>query len=186
MKTLKWTGARGNEIELRARCEIKLVNKEVDLDGHVIVLGEKQQQVDANLELWVDGKLVDSCRDINFWRTIDIDNGLKKIWGLKVGMTAEQAEIVDQFLRSAIEEGKNESVKAAEEAERKARKDAEKAKAMEIIEKASKQPKIMTRAEYAQWVERYNNIMNEGGEGYVPEMVTVEQLEWARKVLSDS
>ena len=32
----------------------------------------------------------------------------------------------------------------------------------------------------------YNNVMNEGGEGYVPEMVTVEQLEWARKVLSDS
>ncbi|MFY9435346.1 MAG: hypothetical protein WAQ42_00325, partial [Limnochordia bacterium] len=78
------------------------------------------------------------------------------------------------------------SYKAAEEAERKARKDAEKAKAVEIIEKASKQPKIMTQAEYAQWVERYNNIMNEGGEGYVPEMVTVEQLEWARKVLSDS
>ena len=78
------------------------------------------------------------------------------------------------------------SYKAAEEAERKARKDAEKAKAMEIIEKASKQPQIMTQAEYAQWVERYNNVMNEGGEGYVPEMVTVEQLEWARKVLSDS
>ncbi len=75
------------------------------------------------------------------------------------------------------------SYKAAEEAERKARKDAEKAKAMEIIEKASKQPKIMTQAEYAEWRRRYNNAMNEGGEGYIPELVTVEQVEWAKSIL---
>src|SRR5690606_34551417 len=121
MKTLKWTGARGNEIELRARCEIKLVNKEVDLDGHVIVSDEKRQQVDANLELWVDGKLVDSCQDINFWETIDIDNGLKKIWGLNIGMTPEQAEIVDRFLQGVIESGKVEEVKALENEQQEAK-----------------------------------------------------------------
>jgi uncharacterized protein with von Willebrand factor type A (vWA) domain len=130
MKTLKWAGARGNEIELRARCEIKLVNKEVDLDGQVIVSDEKRQQVDANLELWVDGKLVDSCRDINFWRTIDIDidNGLKKIWGLKVAMTAEQAEKVEQWLIALIEDGKTDEYRAWETAKAKAKADAEAAK----------------------------------------------------------
>jgi hypothetical protein len=186
MKTLKWTGARGNEIELRARCEIKLVNKEVDLDGHVIVSDEKRQQVDANLELWVDGKLVDSCQDINFWQTIDIDNDLKKIWGLNIGMTSEQAEIVDRFLQDVIESGKVEEVKTLENEQQEAKLEERKLEAQMIIEKASKQSKVMTKAEYDQWVERYNNVMNEGGEGYVPEMVAVEQLEWARKVLSDS
>jgi hypothetical protein len=126
MKTLKWTGARGNEIELRGRCEIKLVNKEVDLDGHVIVSDEKRQQVDANLELWVDGKLVDSCRDINFWRTIDIDNDLKKIWGLKVAMTAEQAEKVEQWLNDLIEAGKTDAYQAWETAKAKAKAEAAK------------------------------------------------------------
>ena len=77
------------------------------------------------------------------------------------------------------------SYKAAEEAERKARKDAEKAKAMEIIESQQ------TTQDYdpgrvcsmGRTVQQHHERRRRG---YVPEMVTVEQLEWARKVLSDS
>lgn len=185
MKTLKWTGVKGNEIELKARCKIELVDKVVEVDGYVIETGEKEQKVDAILELWVDGKKIETCWNINFWKVIDTRNGVKKIWGLKVGMTPEQAEVVEKFLNEIIEEGKTEEVKAAEQAEKEAERQAEIDEAKKIIEKAGKQDKVMTNAEYAKWRKGYNNLMNEGGEGYIPSLVTAEQLEWAKQVLKE-
>lgn len=183
MKTLKWVGTRGNEIELRARCEITMANKKVDLDGHVYESQTKEEQVDAMLELWVDSKRLDHCWDINFWCLIDVDNGLKKIWGLNIAMTPAQAEIVEQFLNEVIEAGKNVEVEATEQKEQENKRAEEILEAKRILDKASKQPKIMTNAEYAEWRRRYNNAMNEGGEGYIPKRVTKEQIEWAKKVL---
>ena len=43
----------------------------------------------------------------------------------------------------------------------------------------------MTNEEYKAWRKRYNDIHNEGGEGYIPERITVEQLEYAKKVLAE-
>lgn len=44
---------------------------------------------------------------------------------------------------------------------------------------------FMTEAEYAVWRKKYNDVMNEGGEGYIPNRVTVEQLAMAKKVLTE-
>lgn len=184
MKTLKWIGSKGQEIELRARCEIRMVNKEVNLDGYIRISEKKEKRVDAMLELWIDGKPVDKCPNINFWRLVDVKGtNLKKIWGLNVGMTPEQAEIVDRFLQDVIESGKSAEVEATEQKEQENKRAEEILEAKRILDKASKQPKIMTNAEYAEWRKRYNNAMNEGGEGYIPELVTVEQLEWAKSIL---
>jgi hypothetical protein len=73
----------------------------VDLDGDVFVSG-KEPSIDANLELWVDGKKVGSCWDTNFWKIIDTRSGYKKIWGLPVGMTDELAAKVEKFLKVLI------------------------------------------------------------------------------------
>jgi len=184
MKNLKWTGSKGQEIELRARCEIRMVNKEVNLDGYIRRSEKKEKRVEAMLELWIDGNLVDKCPNINFWRLIDVKGAnLKKIWGLNVGMTPEQAEIVDRFLQDVIEAGKSTEVEATEQKEQENKRAEEILEAKRILDKASKQPKIMTNAEYAEWRRLYNNAMNEGGEGYIPELVTVEQLEWAKSIL---
>ena len=51
MKTLKWTGSKGNEIELKARCKFDMENEIVNADGYKIVTGRKVQRVDAMLEL---------------------------------------------------------------------------------------------------------------------------------------
>ena len=41
----------------------------------------------------------------------------------------------------------------------------------------------MTEGEAQTWRRAYNNLHNEGGEGYVPEVVTQEQFAAAHKIL---
>lgn len=185
MKTLTWTGSKGNKIELRAECRTILVDNVVDLDGDVYVSG-KRTHVEANLELWADGKKFDSSSDINFWRIIDAKDGLKKIWGLKVLMTPEQAEIVDTFLKGVIADGKAPEVVESEKVEADTRKAERKATAQAIVnEAATYTTPLMTDAEYKVWRRNYNNLHNEGGEGFIPELVTVELLEEAKKILAE-
>ena len=65
--------------------------------------------------------------------------------------------------------------------ERKAKKlETEKAELIKFIEKAEGQKWLPTNAEYAAWRKNYNNVMNEGGEGYIPSCITREALENAK------
>jgi hypothetical protein len=185
MKTLTWAGSKGQKIELRAHCKITMVDNVIDADGDKIHVGKKSQ-TDADLELWVDGKNVDSCWDTDFWKIIDVKPGLKKIWGLPVAMTPEQAEIVEKFLKDIIESGKSEEVKLTEIAKAEAEKAKRKARAQRIVDAAANYTTpLMTDAEYKTWRRNYNNLHNEGGDGYIPERITVEQLEEAKKVLAE-
>lgn len=185
MKSISWTGSKGNKIELRAYCTITMEDRIVDLDGDVFVSG-KEPSIDANLELWVDEKKVDSCSNINFWKVIDTRAGIKKIWGLNVGMSDEQAAIVEAFLKDVIESGKTVDVVTAETAKAEAEKAERRAEAQRIVDEAAKSTEpLMTNEEYKAWRKQYNDIHNEGGEGYIPERITVEQLEYAKKVLAE-
>lgn len=185
MKTIAWTGSKGNQIELKAYCETTMVDDILDADGYEINVGKKAQ-TNANLELWVDGKKIDSCWDTNFWQIIDTRAGYKKIWGLPIGMTDEQAALVKKFLKDIIESGKSDDVIAAETAKAAAEKNERKAEARRIVDEAAKcTTPLMTNAEYKAWRKRYNDINNEGGEGYIPDLITVEQLEYAKKVLAE-
>lgn len=128
-KQIAWVGSKGQKIELRAHCNTTMKDRMADLDGDIINLG-KEPFTDANLELWVDDKKMDSCWDINFWKVINAQAaGVKKIWGLKVGMTGEQATIVEAFLNEVIESGKSEDVKNYETAKANAEKATRKAEA---------------------------------------------------------
>ncbi len=185
IKTISWVGQKGNTIELRARCAITMRPATADLDGDILSLGE-EPFTDANLELWVDGKKMDGCWNINFWKTIDHQDGLKKIWGLPVCVTLEQAVIVDAFLKDVIESGKSKEVIEYETKKAEAKKQERKAEAQKVIDTAAKYKKpLMTNAEYDAWAKRYNDINNEGGEGYIPALITVEQLEHAKRIIEE-
>lgn len=188
IRTIGWTGKNGNRIELKAFCVTKMVEKEIDSDGYIVKCG-MEPRTDADLELWVDGKKVDSCWDVNFWRVIDLKEhpGYKKVWGLKLMMTAEQAEKVEAFLESVIEGGKAPEVKAYEN-EKEAKKQAERVgEAKKVIQKAERTiadtGSLMTNDQAQEWVKNYNNLYNEGGEGYIPEVITQEMYDWAKSIV---
>ena len=102
----------------------------------------------------------------------DIDAQLKKIANYyKNDMTFESAKA--SYLKATREKEENEIKKIAREVEN----------AKNTIKKAEKQQEIMTDTEYQVWAKNYNNINNEGGEGYIPAMVTVERLSKAKETL---
>jgi hypothetical protein len=191
MRSIKWTGSRGQSIELRGCCKITMVDRVVDLDGDRVVVG-KEAKTEANLELWVDGIKKDSCWNTAFWTLIDTEiNGkaVKKIWGLPVMMDEEQAVKVEAFLTDILENGKGEDVKKQEENEKEQEEAAEMAEAQSIIEEAETTPRnadgtLMTQAQAKNWKTRYNNLHNEGGDGYVPTVITVEAVRQAESVLA--
>lgn len=56
--------------------------------------------------------------------------------------------------------------------------------AEENTEEATTENETITEEEYKIWKETYNNVYNEGGEGYTPpkEKVTRKDIEWANKI----
>ena len=62
--------------------------------------------------------------------------------------------------------------------------DAELEEAKAIIAKSEKQIVIPTWEEEKANRKAYNDVMNEGGDGYVPHRVTVEQVAWAKEIIA--
>lgn len=63
--------------------------------------------------------------------------------------------------------------------------DEEIAELEEVIAKAERQEALPSEAEKAEWLREYNNAYNEGGEGYVPRVITRDQYDWARQRLAE-
>lgn len=79
----------------------------------------------------------------------------------------------------------DEDVKAfkAAEAEKELQRKIKMAK--RTIEKAEKQDKIRTAAETRKYLRNLNNVLNEGGEGWLPKLVTLEEYEEAKNFLKE-
>jgi len=161
-----------------------------DLDGDKLDMGRKQS-TEAMLEMFVDGIKTDSCWNTAFWRTISITKmpGYKKIWGIeKVAFTDDRAVEIDAFLKSVIAEGTEPAVVETQTADAEADK-AEKIESAKSVITESKTTicnpdgTLMTRAQASAWKHRYNQINNEGGEGFVPVIVTVEDVALANSIL---
>ena len=84
----------------------------------------------------------------------------------------------------------NTTQEAAEYLSKKA--ESEKAKqislAKRVLEQQETTPRnsdgtLMTHEQAQVWKKRYNDFQNEGGEGYVPEVITKEVVEFAKQTL---
>ena len=174
------------KVELVAEVEFITRNKTTNLDGDVFVLDKKETITNATLTALVDGEVFTICKDINFWVMIDTGTeGIERLWGIEgIGFTSEMAREIEKFLEDVIEGAKSDDIKK-EEAKRKEEdtiREIEKAK--KVIEKAEKQQSIPTLAEVRQKEKDWNNLYNEGGEGYTPHIISKEEYENAKKVLS--
>jgi hypothetical protein len=146
---------------------------EVDLDGHVRQTKEVVRL--GHVKLYVDGKLVHES-DEGF---ICLTDG-KARFGNAYIAEADGAVIIEalnemhaELDKELAEESNEEDTEAelVEEAERI------------MAEVATRKTGILTEAEENVWRRNYNNINNEGKEGYVPQRATAEDEAWAKKTL---
>lgn len=138
-----------------------------------------------NVTVYVDGKEVDSTW-IGF-KILDTKNeSIKKIDGLdKVRFTADRAVEIEKLFEEVKELGTTKEAAEFEEL-MKAKKEEKEIKRLEkIIEAAEKQHTMMTRKEQKQWERNYNRINNEGGDGYIPKNICVEDYEAAKAELAE-
>lgn len=157
--------------------------------GNELIIYEK-------IEIIADGKVVESS---SYAKAIEYNflyEGFFEKMGLdknknytKVGEAITEGEQVAKEINAAINKMKTQiteefGMKTKEEIE----KEEEIAEAKEIVKKTEKFgiENLMTEAEYRQWRTNYNNIMNEGGEGYIPQRITKEDYEWALNKLKEA
>lgn len=158
-------------------------NEVLDADGDKIIGEPRPTEVGCNLIAYVDGKKFDSCWNPAFWRLIDVKEGVKKIWGLKVGFANhEDAERYEMWIAEMIDGGKSDEVKAYEKAEKDKEINEKVKSAKRTIEKAERQKDIPTEEEARRRMKQYNDAVNGGGFGYVPYIISINEYEHAKEV----
>lgn len=189
--TFEWTNPTGTQLKLEIAYSEKIVDVVLNSDGYIINTEKKEIKVNSNLELYVNGKKNQNCSNVNFWKIIDITNaelikkGLtKKIWGLNVVFTSDVAVEIEKFINDFIVENKNDEVVAAEKIVSDKKKEAEIKRAKEIISKAEKQSDIPTNKVARAREKAYNDFQNEGGEGYVPHIIDIDEYNRSLKIVN--
>lgn len=113
---------------------------------------------------------------------IDCDNNV-----VEIRLTEENANKVKEAVAECEKAESTEEYEAykAEKAEKELA--TEKAEAKEVVEAAeriiSNGGKLRTNAERKEWERNYNNLQNEGGEGFVPHYPSVEEYKDALETL---
>jgi hypothetical protein len=173
-----WLSTGGTEIKLVAKYTAYMADEILYADGQEIKTGKKIIESDACLTAYVDGQEIDETKNVDYWKVIDIQiNGKKayKIWGIaKIAFSSATADEIEKFLNSVIENGTDDTVKKIRQKQNEIQYYAN------IIDSAEKQDSIPTKKERDRWERNYNSTYNDGGEGYVPHMLCLEEYQWAK------
>lgn len=184
--TFEYRLRNGSICKIEAEYECIMEMETLGADGWEIPTEEKPTDVASSLVAYVDGKKVDSSRDKSFWGVVDMKEGVKKIWGLKIGFAnPEDAGRYEEWIARIIEDGKSDEVKAYEKAEKEKKAKEKFEMAKKTVAKAESQKDIPTREEAKRRMKQYNNTINEGGEGYIPYIVNKEEYEEALKIIEE-
>ncbi len=185
--TFEFKLRNGSICTIEATYECVMQNEVFDADGDKIIGELKPTEAGrTNMVAYVDGKKIDSCWNSSSWGLIDVtaNPGVKKIWGLEVGFAnPEDAERYEKWIAEIIDGGKSDEVKIYEKAEKEKKIKKEVDDAKKTIAKAESQKDIPTREEAKMRMKQYNDFMNEGGEGYVPYIISVEEYENAKEII---
>lgn len=162
-------------------CTLKMRYADPD---HNVEMGLEESTAGSMMTVYVDGKKYDSCWNPSSWRLIDTETGSRKVWGLKIAFTDPAiAEQYEAFVAELIEQGTSEEVK-----ERRAEQAAESKRVAiaqaETTVKAVKDPaKLPTASQAKEYLDNYNSVVNEGGEGVLPTIITAEEYAEAIQTL---
>ena len=184
--TFEFKLRNGSTCTIEANYECTMKTRTIYADGWDIP-GESKpmDSIDNKLVAYVDRKIVDSSHDHNFWGVIDAGEGIKKIWGLKVGFAnPDDAERYKKWIEEIIEGGKSDEVKAYEKAKKEKEIKERVESAKKTIEKAEMQKDIPAKKEAERRMKRYNDAVNDGGFGYVPYIISAEEYEYAKEIVT--
>lgn len=195
-KSISWKGATGSDLRIEAEYVEEMRPTTADLDGDIITKPSEPLPVISKVTIYKDDAPVDSIRDSGFWHCIPRPDlkakGVTHTIGKAGILSAELAARIDRMLHEVIRGGQAEDPAVAEyyRAREAAKAEQARAEARRILEKAERCPRksngaLMSDKEAAAWRRAYNNVMNEGGYGYVPEVITQEQYDAAAKVLGE-
>lgn len=183
--TFTLTLADGRTLKLVGTYQCYMSARIIDSDGDLVDVGRFPNE-SGLLEMYLDGERIASAIN-GSWNLIDVPDrpGIRKIYGLPIGFTkSEDAQRYENWVKDLISSGTTEGVVAyrADKAEKEYIKQLEHAKS--IIKKAESQIDIPDKAEAKRRMNQYNDIHNEGGDGFVPYIYCREEYEYALDVVN--
>ena len=188
MTKISWKSTKGQVIELEASFTETMEDQKFcsETTGDWIGTGKRIKAQRAELNVFVGGEMVDSCTQIRHWEIVNAEiPGLKRIVGIqKIAFTAEKAKEVEAFLNKVIADGK-----APEVVEVEKEKKLENAK--KVITKAETTVRnangtLMSKEQANQYLQQYQQVMNDGCEGFVPNIITQEAYDRALQIVNES
>lgn len=192
--TFNWTLSNGSQATAEISYEQWVDNGIVDLDGDKIQ-GKREAHEYGNISIWIGGKQMDIVSfnagsvkrgfgDFGVFREIAV-KGIKlyTIGTSRTNKVAVNKETADKLLAVLVE-----LVKSAEIPEMKEQKaeriKAEIAETESIIEACENQSYLPTEKEEMTRRAAEKSLYNEGGEGYIRKLYTVEQYKAAKEELA--
>jgi len=203
IKTVNWVSPKGSEIKVEIEAT-KSIEKEVSYsDGWNIDLGNKIHE-SKTISVYVNGR----CEATTYSNPSIVEGILftpKYIAKVKacggyavladnVIINEEKYNIIMDAIVTVTNElelaFKNETIKLEVPqtdkeiaSENSAKTEIERATSI-IAEFKERKTEILSETAENQWKINYNNVNNEGGEGYIPLRVTLEDVEWAKKIIN--
>lgn len=127
---------------------------------------------------YIDGvKIQHTSTDPSFWRLIDT-NGIKKIWGMPIGFEdPEKINAYNAFLVDLMQE--DDEVIAFKQAAKRKKTEEELKYYRQVVAQCNAGWMVETEEEVKKKRKQWNDLHNEGGDGYVPTWYTRAQYEYA-------
>lgn len=178
--TLEWQGEKGM-IRLEASYQAMLQEKTNNLDGDICYTGKLEIIERASLTAYFNDKQLDSGWNPASWFLVESPvPGVYQIRDVpKIGIQTEMREKVRQFLEDTIAQGTPVSVQAFRLDHELKQTMYDLASYQNTLKEIKAQKDLPTRQEARRRMKAYNDLYNEGGEGYVPRIYSAEEREYA-------
>ena len=174
-----------------AKVTVTLENRIADLDGHVFETKDVVKTVE--IEIVKDGKVIESDDYVGVKEDAGMYGEGMKAAGLdpnkkysQVGRAITEGTEACDNIRKAIKEMEEELVLEFDvktESQKMEEKEIKVAKKTIVTAGKEGIENLLSSNDLETWREQYNNINNEGGEGYIPKRVSKEAYSKAVKVL---
>ena len=161
------------------------------LDGDILEMGEKPLEL-VNARLYVDDELKYSSNVVSGY-DLKLSEDIRTIKGYKVRIVhalklaiinPEVWEKYEEWLEEVIKDGTEPEVKEFQKREKEKAAAEELEYAKEVVSLAESQKDIPSREEARRRMKWWNDTYNEGGEGFVPTIINIEQYKKAKNVIA--